>query len=77
MWLIANRPLRGDYGSLAAGETFSVPDSMAADLIKRGMAREAIPESEPLALIALRDAVIDAYEEQLAQEKPSKRRSRK
>jgi hypothetical protein len=65
--LIADRQLTGDYGTVAVGEEFEVDTLEADNLVARGLARwptepkrRAEPEAEPLALKALRAAVLAA-----------------
>lgn len=43
MKLIANRQLRGVYGLVVPGQTFDCPDDVAAELLKKEVARMALP----------------------------------
>jgi hypothetical protein len=42
MKLIANCPIRGEYGFVATGQEFETQDGLAEQLIKNGMARKPV-----------------------------------
>jgi hypothetical protein len=39
MVVIAQRPLKGEYGLVSSGQQFSVRDEVAVDLLKRGLVK--------------------------------------
>lgn len=43
MRVIANKPLRGEYGYVVADQEFDVRDDLAEQLLKKGMVRHARP----------------------------------